>query len=167
MNNNTRNDMGAIINVASKYFSTCRSQADMDDLVGEVALGWSEGLTKVDSSKTEKEQGVFLFSYARGYALNWIRNRVRHSGQEFVASDESDVGDSVDSDHESFFERMTVAAVLDAVMALPERDRDVLVKRYYLGFTLDEVGQEMGLTRERVRQIEQKGLKKIRPLFSK
>jgi len=160
-----RNDMGAIMNVASKYFSTCRSQADRDDLIGEVALGWAEGLAKLDAEKSEKEQGVFLFTYARGYAQNWIRSRVRHFGQEFVASDESEVGDSMDPAHESFFERMTVAAVLDAVMGLPEKDRDVLVKRFHLGLSLDEIGQEMGISRERVRQIEARGLNRIRPLF--
>lgn len=43
--------------------------------------------------------------------------------------------------------------------ALPERARDVLTKRYGLGadgetFTLEAIGQSYGITRERVRQIE-------------
>lgn len=51
--------------------------------------------------------------------------------------------------------------------AIPERARDVLIKRYGLGsdlevYTLEAIGQTYGITRERVRQIENYGLQSIR-----
>lgn len=50
--------------------------------------------------------------------------------------------------------------------ALPERARNVLEKRYGLGkdsetFTLEAIGQTYGITRERVRQIENYGIQTI------
>lgn len=50
--------------------------------------------------------------------------------------------------------------------AIPERARDVLEKRYGLGpkgetFTLEAIGQSYGITRERVRQIENYGIASI------
>ncbi|MEX0918187.1 MAG: sigma factor-like helix-turn-helix DNA-binding protein [Candidatus Paceibacterota bacterium] len=50
--------------------------------------------------------------------------------------------------------------------ALPPRARDVLEKRYGLGkdldvFTLEAIGQTYGITRERVRQIENYGIQSI------
>ncbi len=50
--------------------------------------------------------------------------------------------------------------------ALPERARDVLEKRYGLGndnetYTLESIGQTYGITRERVRQIENYGISSI------
>lgn len=50
--------------------------------------------------------------------------------------------------------------------ALPERARDVLEKRYGLGadgetYTLEAIGQTYGITRERVRQIENYGISTI------
>lgn len=52
---------------------------------------------------------------------------------------------------------------------LPEKQREVLVRRFgLLGYevsTLEEVGNEIGLTRERVRQIQVDGLKKLREIF--
>jgi len=49
---------------------------------------------------------------------------------------------------------------------LPERARDVLIKRYGLGTdgetsTLEAIGQSYGITRERVRQIENYGIQSI------
>ena len=49
---------------------------------------------------------------------------------------------------------------------LPERSRDVLTKRYGLGtdsetYTLEAIGQAYGITRERVRQIENHSLQAI------
>ena len=50
---------------------------------------------------------------------------------------------------------------------LPERAQDVLIKRYGLGkstkkMTLEAIGKEYGITRERVRQIEEYSLSNIR-----
>lgn len=43
-----------------------------------------------------------------------------------------------------------------------ERMRRVLELRYLEGMTLEQVGEVMGVTRERVRQIESKALRLIR-----
>jgi RNA polymerase primary sigma factor len=53
-----------------------------------------------------------------------------------------------------------------ALDTLPERERDVLKFRYGIGsdrsHTLEEVGREFKVTRERIRQIEAKALRKLR-----
>jgi RNA polymerase primary sigma factor len=56
---------------------------------------------------------------------------------------------------------------IDGVLArLPERERKIIQLRYGLNDgryrTLEEVGREFGITRERIRQIESKVLKKLR-----
>jgi RNA polymerase primary sigma factor len=56
-----------------------------------------------------------------------------------------------------------LAKVLDS---LPWRERRVIELRYGLGdqgpMTLEDIGQEVGVTRERVRQIESKTLAKLK-----
>ncbi|MCD6040068.1 MAG: rpoS [Gammaproteobacteria bacterium] len=57
----------------------------------------------------------------------------------------------------------------DCLQALTKKQREVLCQRFGLmGFereTLDEVGRSIGLTRERVRQIQMSGLKALRELM--
>lgn len=54
-------------------------------------------------------------------------------------------------------------ALTALVGTLPERDQQILNLRYAgQGHTLEEVGKAVGLTRERIRQIEKEALKELR-----
>jgi RNA polymerase primary sigma factor len=57
----------------------------------------------------------------------------------------------------------TIHLVLDS---LPSRDRQILSMRYGIGFprpmTMEEIGAEFSLSRERVRQIENAAMKTLR-----
>lgn len=58
--------------------------------------------------------------------------------------------------------------IIEAI--LPERERDIVYKRFgFVGspMTLEEVGQELNLTRERVRQLEVRALRRLRLHFKK
>jgi len=61
---------------------------------------------------------------------------------------------------------ISYADFIDSLLAnLPEREREVLQKRNALSeqpkHTLEKIGRDFSITRERVRQIEREGLKKI------
>jgi RNA polymerase sigma factor (sigma-70 family) len=80
---------------------------------------------------------------------------------DFVAGD----GPSPEELVESSLRSQVLA---DALRALPDRSRAVVVLRYGLGNTdpktLEEIGRRLGLTRERVRQIEVEALKRLATL---
>lgn len=52
--------------------------------------------------------------------------------------------------------------VWEAVARLPERLQIILKRRYVDGYTLDEVGEEFGLTRARIKQLQDEGLQRMR-----
>jgi RNA polymerase primary sigma factor len=87
--------------------------------------------------------------------------------------DESELGDFVADDgviepFEEASEHLRREGVRKALNALPERERQVIELRYGLSglepLTLEEVGLAFGVTRERIRQIENNTLKKLKQL---
>ncbi|MGB8005291.1 MAG: sigma-70 family RNA polymerase sigma factor [Gaiellaceae bacterium] len=87
--------------------------------------------------------------------------------------EESELGDFVeDESAESPFDTATLSLrredVEFALSALPERERQVIELRFGLSgaqpCTLEEVGRAFGVTRERIRQIENNTLKKLESL---
>lgn len=88
-------------------------------------------------------------------------------------SDDDESGQSIqveDTAHpppdEVLMDEMMKKAVNEAVLDLPEREANVL-RRYYgmcddAPRSLDEIGRELGLSRERVRQIKDRGLQRLR-----
>jgi RNA polymerase primary sigma factor len=90
-----------------------------------------------------------------------------------VGEEDTEFGDFVaDEQAESPFESATLHLrrenVRRALDSLPERDRVVIELRYGLRgeqpYTLEEVGEAFGVTRERIRQIENHTLKKLEAL---
>ena len=84
-------------------------------------------------------------------------------------SDDAVFGDFVAGDDPLPEERVEISlrrqALAVALQALPERERHVLVLRYGLvdeePKTLEDIGKRLGLTRERVRQIELESLRRL------
>jgi len=70
------------------------------------------------------------------------------------------------SPHESANRQLVKEAISDMLQYLTPRERKIVKMRFGLGdgvgHTLEEVGREFGVTRERIRQIESKVLQKLR-----
>ncbi|HEY9084868.1 MAG TPA: RNA polymerase sigma factor RpoD [Candidatus Tyrphobacter sp.] len=114
---------------------------------------------------------------AMGLSPEKVRE-VRKISQEPISL-ETPIGEEEDSHLGDFIEDQEAVApaeaasvmllkekMQDVLQNLTERERKVLVLRFGLEDghqrTLEEVGQEFGVTRERIRQIEAKALRKLR-----
>ncbi|MCL4367475.1 sigma-70 family RNA polymerase sigma factor [Patescibacteria group bacterium] len=89
-------------------------------------------------------------------------------GEEDDGSTLGDMQEDKSADVTSIVEQKLLAEAIQDILAktLTERERIVIAKRF--GFedgkkwTLEEAGRELGITRERVRQIEAKSLRKLK-----
>ena len=63
---------------------------------------------------------------------------------------------------ESVVDKVNADALYRAVAELPERVQEVIACRYKAHMTLEETGKCFGVTRERIRQLEHKGLRLLR-----
>jgi RNA polymerase primary sigma factor len=139
-------------------------------------------ITKADRDLTvelEREPTVFELSERTLIPAEKIEelrqiSSVSISLDEPVGSEEdsSTWGDRVqgnreeDSPIEMVQKRQLIAAIEAELEHLPERDRRILEKRFGIHsdqpLTLDDVAKQEGVTRERIRQIEQKTLARLR-----
>lgn len=82
-------------------------------------------------------------------------------------SQDTELGDLISADTESvesLGERQALAETINSTLelVLTEKEIYVLKQRYYEGKTLEQVGRTLHVTRERVRQIESKALRRLR-----
>lgn len=112
-----------------------------------------------------------------GRPLDEVRNVLNNSGQELTLDDrgqddeERPLADSlVDVDQPSpdvaLLERGLQEDVRRSLALLSDREKEVIILYFGLGgeeaLTLEEIGRRLGLTRERIRQIKEKALGKMR-----
>jgi RNA polymerase primary sigma factor len=124
-----------------------------------------------------REPAVEEIATAMGLSPEKVREVMKIS-QEPISL-ETPIGEEEDSHLGDFIEDQEAVApaeaasvmllkekMQDVLQNLTERERKVLVLRFGLEDghqrTLEEVGQEFGVTRERIRQIEAKALRKLR-----
>jgi RNA polymerase primary sigma factor len=175
---------GWIIKQARKL-AMQHSNVELDDLLQEGRLGALTAARKFDASRGFK----FL-----SFASHWIKQHMdrfvkNHSKnvrvpvhrfwehKTYETSMDAPVGEDGDA---TFGDLMGVdesvthdadtddrAELLQAALAkLPERERGVLHARFFEDKTLVEIGEQLGVSRERARQIEFNALKTLRK-FSK
>ncbi|PPC74876.1 hypothetical protein WH50_01760 [Pokkaliibacter plantistimulans] len=110
----------------------------------ERMLGWNEKVTSVDSTMAPDSDKPLLDTLADQEAADpesWLQQKDLHGSIETWLS------------------------------LLPEKQSEVLARRFGLrGYemsTLEEVGKEIGLTRERVRQIQVEALRRLRDIVER
>lgn len=169
-----------VVSVANSYKGRGLS---MSDLVAEGNMGLLKAYTKFDPKRDVK----FI-----SYSVHWIRQSIlealqkrnsidsedlpldyekQESGvdEDYLESDNTpDLVNFVENVSDSEIERTTKQkqALKRLFTSLTEREKNIIVRYFGInghdGETLEEIGNTMNLTKERVRQIKEDGMKKLR-----
>lgn len=164
--------------------SITRAIADQARTI-RIPVHMGENITRVKKAQARlfSENGHEATVKEIAKELKMKPNYVRYIMQiaQDITSLETPVGEEEDSVVGDFIEDDVSPAPIDVAMKsarnkelnkalgmLPEREREVLKYRYGVGYdrphTLEEVGLKFKVTRERIRQIEAKALRKLRSL---
>ena len=145
-------DLGRLMRAAKRLNQTLGKEPGIEEIAEEM---------KVDSQDVHNLMELLRKTYS-------IENTLSDDGYQLldVISDESSEKPFTVIDR---FER--VAEIESWLKTLSQAERRVISYRYGLGgqepMTLDAIGKIMGVTRERIRQIENKSLLKLRRIIKK
>jgi len=142
-----------------------------EDLVQEGFIGLLNAVRQFDRN---------LFPNFFVYAERWIRGCVKRAASRFdvvynpnktrvVYAEPAEIGkeeEVEETPEETFFAKETSSRIEEVLNEFPDRDREIVKRIFGLGGsepqTLREIGPMFGLTHERIRQIKNKVISKLR-----
>lgn len=146
--------MAELVNTVAKARAQLKEDLDRDPTVEELAVGAKLSVEAVGQVENLMHEQASVDTPG-GDEVDII--------ELFGAIREEKKADEAASEERVREMRLRVAA---ALLSLVEREKEVLVLRFGLldgvERTLEEIGQHFNVTRERIRQIEEKALRKLR-----
>ena len=161
-------NVGLVLRVAHRHAGRL---ADISELASDGSISLMRALEKFDFARGNRFSTYATWALMKNFAKtvpeeNYRRERYA-TGQEEIL--ETAAALSPDDEHEADAAALRQAAVLRALDKLSGRERAIIESHFGLGeaepLSLSEIGEQLHITRERVRQIEQRALSKIRGMF--
>ncbi|MCQ2770204.1 MAG: sigma-70 family RNA polymerase sigma factor [Clostridia bacterium] len=127
-----------------------------EDLTSDVFIKVYEKLDGFDASKSS--MSTWIYTIARNTLIDYYRTRkVSEEIPETLVSDESVDG--------SLINKETLEELNKALQSLDERERMVVVMRYYGNKSLKEIAEHLGISYAYVKVIQNKALTQMKTLL--
>ncbi len=143
---------GLMFHVANKIL---HNEQDAEDTVHQAFLKVAENIEKIGDPKCPKTQG-YIVTIAENKAIDLYRRRQKHQVVEL-----SDDLPGVTAIYEG---ENTLAA---CILKLPARYREVILLRYYQGYSVKEVAAILGLSLSAASKLNQRAKNRLRELYEK
>ena len=127
---------------------------DVEDLVSAVFM---KIVQKLDSYDPEKASvSTWVYTITRNTVTDYFRTRCTLVALEDYMADEApeELNDGV------------LDSLADALLALKEKERSLIVLHYYTGHTLKEVAEMMGMSYINAKVVHKKALDSLRAFFA-
>ncbi len=163
-----RSNLRLVVSIAKRHITPT---SNFFEMVSDGNMSLIRAIEKFDYTKGNKfstyASWAIMKNFARSIpAEHKILDRYRTGNDEVFHSTQDDGGNQFE---EELTNRKQHAVIMNILEQLDDRERDIILHRYGLiqgaePQTLEQIGRRMGVTKERVRQIESRGLKKLRKI---
>jgi len=161
-----RSNLRLVVSIAKRHVG---GADDFFELVSDGNMSLIRAVEKFDYSRGNKfstyASWAIMKNFARTIPSGYKhRERFRSGTEEMFVAAEDTRGDQYAEESAQHMRESQVGSILSA---LDEREQKIIISRFGLNHdqepqTLKEVGADMGVTKERVRQIEARALSKLR-----
>lgn len=127
-----------------------------EDLCAEVFLKVYEKLDDFDETKASVS--TWIFTITRNTLIDYFRTRREFSEIPETLAEKSDI-------EEDYCRAEMLSTLADALKTLPERERDLIILRYYSGKSLKEVANSLGISYAYVKILHNKALSSMKKYF--
>lgn len=155
-------DKGFMLNLYQEYYplvhktiySIMRDTKDIDDLIEDTFVKLIEKISLIRTFESCKTASYVVYT-ARSVAINFIKHRDVQKKHTFYGGD-ADVSDELiipeDTLEDSFFHREELESLSNAVLKLPDRQKDILYFKYMLEKTDSEIAEDLSISLSSVRE---------------
>ncbi|MBS1619543.1 MAG: sigma-70 family RNA polymerase sigma factor, partial [Bacteroidetes bacterium] len=136
-----------------------RQISKMNATLSEIEKGTSE----VSSSEPDPD----IYDYLKTLESTRIQSLDLSYGEEESLALIDTIQDSMFPDADELMDKDVLANKLEAILdTLPRQYKEVLIRLYGINrderMTLDQIGKELGVSRQRIQQVSQRALKQLR-----
>jgi RNA polymerase primary sigma factor len=162
-----RANLRLVVSIAKKHIGPSNN---LFELVSDGNMSLIRAVEKFDVHRGFRFSTYASWAIMKNFArslreANQRRDRFVSGQDELLEAAADPRGDDHDQEHDHRQSRETVRGMLGR---LEERERRILIGRYGIGGdepkTLEQIGRELGVTKERVRQIETRAREKLRKI---
>lgn len=163
-----QSNLRLVVSIAKRHLNGRRA-ANLFELVSDGNIALMRAVEKFDYARGFRFSTYASWAITRHYART-IPEELQHGDRYQTGHDEvlSFTGDRrIDEQTKEAGASDVREAVAGVLKSLDARERAIVQRHYGLAnngdrLTLDEIGREFGISKERVRQIEQRALRKLR-----
>ena len=138
------------------------SGQDAEDAAARVFMKIHEHWDSYDPGRGA--MGTWLYAITQNEVRGVLRRRTRRREADYF-EDWDRLADPGPAPEETLLSEERVEELAAALERLPERERDILLLRFYSGLPSKEVAARMGLSDANVRYLQSKALQKLRGLM--
>ena len=163
-----RSNLRLVVSIAKKHV---KPNSNFFEMVSDGNISLIRAIEKFDFTRGFKfstyASWAIMKNFARSIPAEYTQLDRFRTGNEEVFDQASDPRS--ERLNEEFINKRQHEALMDLLSQLDTRERDIIVSRYGLKDgtppqTLEQVGQKLGVTKERIRQLESRALQKLRKI---